>query len=175
MRVNIINEDGLDEAMLGLSLSYNKEIKNGDEMFAVAKKLASKDGGHNKFLESIVIWIDITAPRYWWQQFDTYRIGITKQSDSTMHTIMKRPLTQEDFETPIPEYLLMLLNAYIVQKNFDAIKNILPEGFLQRRVVCTNYKVIRNIIKQRETHKLKEWQVFCSMREQLNTPELLGL
>ena len=89
MDVQIMAECGVVEAMVGLSLSYGVG-KSYEEMLEVAKKLYNKDGGHNKFLESIVVWLNIDAPRYWWQQFDTYRVGTTKQSGSTMHTIMKR-------------------------------------------------------------------------------------
>ena len=158
MKVTIIKEAGYEEALLGLSLSYNKDPKN---MRSVAMKLSSRDGGHNKFLESIVLWLDITAPRYWWQQFDTYRVGVTKQSESTMHTVLKRKLTQEDFEGPILTDTLEALNQLIADKDFGRLKNELPEGFLQRRIVCLNYKVIRHIIRQRRTHRLPEWQMFC--------------
>jgi len=92
--IEIVNESGYHAAMLGLSLSYNKSLC---AMYDVAKKLYNKDGGHNKFLESIQIWLDIKMPRYWWQEFDTYRVGVTKQSESTVHTVFKRELTQEDF------------------------------------------------------------------------------
>ena len=79
MKVEILKEAGYDEALLGLSLSYGTTIERAEE---VAKKIASKNGGHNKFLESIIMWIDVTAPRYWWSQMDTYRM-MTKQSQST--------------------------------------------------------------------------------------------
>lgn len=158
MRIEILKEDGYIEALTGLSLSYNQRI---DKMPEVALKLCDKDGGHNKFLESIVVWLDIKAPRYWWQQFSTYRAGVSTQSESTIHTLMKQELIQEDFEFPISEELLEVLNECIKNKDFKELKNILPEGFLQRRIVCTNYKTLRNIISQRKTHKLDEWNKFC--------------
>jgi len=69
------------------------------------KKLYNKDGGHNKFLEMIYVWLDVIAPRYWWQEADTYRIS-TKQSASTMHTLHKEEFTQNNFQYSIqPEYL----------------------------------------------------------------------
>ena len=83
MNVTVLNEAGYQEALLGLSLSYEQSL---DKMPAVAERLAQRDNGHNKFLESIVVWLDVIAPRYWWQEFDTYRIGVSKQSSSTMHT-----------------------------------------------------------------------------------------
>lgn len=169
MKVKILKEDGYKEAMLGLSLSYGTDKEKAE---STAIRLYTKDGGHNKFLESIVVWLDITAPRYFWQQFDTYRIGVTKQSESTMHTILKRELTQLDFEDPIKPIILSNLNDRIQKKEFDQIKNELPEGFLQRRIICTNIKTLRNIIAQRKHHKLALWQQFCAeIFAQTNYPE----
>jgi len=159
MKVEVLKEAGFEEALLGISLSYDTEY-DILKQYKVAKKLAPKDLAHNKFLESMQVWIDITAARYWWQQFDTYRVGTTKQSGSTMHTIMRRNLKQDDFEKPIYPSTLDNLNHLIRIKDFDQLKNELPEGFLQRRIVATNYKVLRNMILQRGTHKLKEWQFF---------------
>ena len=157
MKIEILHEAGYDEALLGLSLSYNQPPEN---MPKVASRLYKLEDGHNKFLESIIVWIDITAPRYWWQQFDTYRIGVTKQSESTMHTILKRKLTQDNFEDRINFLLLFALNVAIKFEKFKWVKKHLPESFLQRRVVCTNYKTIRHIIRQRKDHRLKEWHLF---------------
>jgi len=172
MQIKILNECGYDEALLGLSLSYNTE----KSMDVVAEKLASRDGGHNKFLESICVWIDIDAPRYFHQQLDTYRVGITKQSESTMHTIMKRSLVAEDFEGEFTIGINVIndLNWLIERKRFDEVKRLLPESFLQRRIICTNYKVLRNMIIQRETHKLPEWTTFCNeIRTQCKYKKLL--
>lgn len=157
MKVTVLNEAGWEAAIEGISLSYNVSFEQAER---AALKLYNKDGGHNKFLESMVLWIDITAPRFWWQEFDTYRVGVTKQSESTIHTITRRPMTQGDFEDPIPQEWLDRLNRYVEMKAFSAIKNMLPEGFLQRRIVCLNYKVLRNMIAQRKNHKLPQWHVF---------------
>lgn len=171
MNIKILKECGYEEALLGLSLSYNTDR----DMSVVAEKLADKDGGHNKFLESIVVWLDIDAPRFWWSQCDTYRSGITKQSESTMHTIMKRELTVDDFEDSwLPEESLTIINERIRDKKFDEVKILLPEGFLQRRIVCTNYKTLRAMINQRKTHKLKQWSYFCdAIKNQVAHSELL--
>lgn len=156
MKTKLIREAGYKEAMLGLSLSYGTTIKRAEE---VAKRLAKKQGGHNKFLESIMLWIDCTAPRYFWQQADTYRMS-TKQSESTMHTIMKRDLTMNDFECGIWEPLLNQLNHYRECKSFVAIKHHLPESFLQRRIWCMSYKTFQNIYNQRKNHRLQAWRDF---------------
>ena len=161
MKVKILYEAGCEQALLGMSLSYDQKFYYPTQ-YKIALKLSKKDGGHNKFLESMQVWIDITAPRYWWQQFDTYRVGTTKQSGSTMHTIMRSNLTQNDFAEPIHAETLYRLNHLISVKDFNQLKVELPEGFLQRRIVNTNYKVLRNVILQRKTHRLKEWQIFIN-------------
>jgi hypothetical protein len=183
MRVRVRQEAGYDLALEGIGYSYNME--DIERLKKVSEKLAPKDGGHNKFLESIVVWLDIDAPRYWWSEFDTYRIGVTKQSESTMHTITHRHLTQNDFADEIYEDTLKRLNDAItlynvVEKNmkedlFREIKNNLPEGFLQRRMVCTNYKVLKHMMAQRKQHRLHEWKFFVvAIMDQVEHPELLA-
>lgn len=163
MRIRILKEAGLEEALLGLGLSYGKtkyvfEVALNEELYALLVKLHDKDGGHNKALESICVWLDITGPRYWWQQMATYRIGTSTQSESTMHTLGTKELFQEDFEQPIPKDMLTILNSnYCVLER----KRLIPESFLQRRIICTNYKALRHIINQRKHHKLAEWKQFC--------------
>jgi len=159
----------MDEAMYGLSLSYGTDIS---KMEKVADGLAWKDGGHNKFLESIIVAIDIDAPRYWWSQFDTYRIGVTKQSESTMHTLMERELTFLDFCPGVSAISISVVNKYIRAKDFMAAKVNLPEGFLQQRVVVLSYMSLRRMRKQRYNHKLEEWRVLCdNIASQVTKPQ----
>ena len=170
MNVVVLNEYGYEIALKGLALSYKDsslcDTKWWDDskqtkMRKIAKALAKKGGGHSKFLESIVVYLDINAPRYWWSEFDTYRIGVTKNSESTMHKLTKRPVTHSDFDTPISECTLIEINDAISAKlPINQIKGKLPESYLQRRIVCTNYKVLQNIVWQRRNHKLPEWQYF---------------
>ena len=159
MKIEVMHEAGYEQALVGLSLSYKQPVEN---MPDVAHRIHAKEDGHNKFLESMMVWLDITAARYWWQQFDTYRIGITKQSESTMHTLLKRLLTQDDFEGEIDPTALAHLNELIAAREFVQAKRELPESFLQRRVICTNYKTLRRIVYQRSIHRLVEWQTFCA-------------
>ena len=198
MKIEIMTEHGYEEALYGLGLSYGltsdisydfwmEQDAHFSERFYrledLAIKLANKGDGHNKFLESIVVWMKIQAPRYLWQEADTYRVGMTKQSESTIHTITKRNLTQDDFSYPIPKEVLENLNGlidlYRTSKSlevFHLIKNNLPEGFLQRRIVCTNYKTLRNMAQQRKGHKLVEWKEFIyQLQKQLKRVELIGL
>jgi hypothetical protein len=168
MLTTVLNETGYEESAFGFSLSYNSTKDRAKELFP---KFAFKQGGENKFLESIYIWLYIKAPRFWWQEFDTYRVGITKQSESTMHTLVKKSLNQSNFEYHTSEELIRDLNVLIKIYNetedkqtksdmFLAIKNNLPEGFLQQRVVCLNYKTLQNMYNQRKNHKLHQWQIF---------------
>lgn len=176
-KVTIIKEAGYREALYGLSLNKKKYI-NSDEDFArmekVAQKLAPKDYGHSKFLESIYLWVDVLMPRYAWQEMDTYRLS-TKQSESTLKgVIMRKELTQEDFVENINEYFLGQLNDFIKHEKFRELKQHLPEGYLQRRLWVFNYKTLRNIIIQRRKHYLPEWKYFCAeMTKQVLHPELL--
>jgi len=158
MKTTVLNESGYDEAMLGLSLSYNQPIS---KMPAVACGLIEKGGSHVKFLESMIVWIDVTAPRFFHSQLDTYR-HVTKQSESTMHTLTKRKLTQDDFSATIPMSILSVINSYIGLGQLIHAKDILPESFLQRRIVCTSYKTLANMYAQRIDHKLPQWQEFLS-------------
>jgi len=157
MHVEILGEAGYNPAMTGLSLSYNQPV---EKMQDVSLKIYNKDGGHNKFLESIMIWLLVDAPRYWWQQADTYRIS-TKQSESTMHTIMKGELDAHDFENNgVTKSSLADLNRLIKKKDFETLKKRLPESFMQRRVWMMSYKTLRNIVQQRSSHKLGNWKEF---------------
>lgn len=176
MKIQIIKEAGIEEALYGLGLSYGltsdisydnfiNDIKLFDRVYDISKHLYKNDGGHNKFLESIHIYIKIQAPRYWWSEADTYRLS-SKQSESTMHTLTKRDLTQNDFEYEIPNFYLEYLNGRagaVLSYNIDIdiLKNCLPEGFLQTRIWNISYKTLRNIIQQRHDHKLPQWRLFC--------------
>ena len=186
MKIEVISESGYIPALFGLGLSYGitSEMSVSDflqdenairKMTGVALKLCTKDGGHNKFLESMFVALDIDAPRYWWSEFDTYRVGTSKQSESTMHTIRKRELNASDFEGFACPATVTEVNLLIRKgRPVDAIKAALPEGFLQRRIVTTNYRVLRNMILQRRKHRLPQWRNFCaSILEQVEFPEFL--
>ena len=186
MEINILEEAGIRKALVGMKFSHevecpleevycNNDTWHDGSAIKTAEVLASKDGGHNKFLESIIVWFDMRAKLKFWKQFDTYRVGITKQSKSTMHSILKRPLTQEDFGHKVSERRLHYWNNLVGEGRFEELTDDLSEGYLQTRRVCCSYKSIRTIIKQRHLHKLPEWGQFCLyMKENLEYPELLG-
>ena len=181
--VRVLCEAGFKEALFGLSLSYRtltpleingtKRYFDDDQHFLklckIAETLAFKQGGHNKFLESMQVWLLIRGSLSFWKQFDTYRVGTTKQSESTMHTLRKRVLTENDFTKEtfcIPT----------ITQNFsiDEMRDSLPSGFLECRVVNTNYKTLQNIIHQRKNHKSKKWNTFIEMLlKQVKFPQFL--
>lgn len=170
MNITVLGEAGLEWALYGMALSF-KDRKldpetwwpaQRDKAFKRAAILAHKQGGHNKFLESVVVWLDIEAPRAWWSEMDTYRVGTTKQSESTMHTLAKRPPEHSDFQEGTDDYQIQgfIVLWEEIKSDIHRLKMNLPEGFLQRRVICTNYKVLQNILWQRDGHRLKLWQQF---------------
>lgn len=179
MEAKVIEEAGYEAALKGLSLSY----KQKKDMTEVAQNLAPKDYGHNKFLESMIIWILVKAPRYWWQEADTYRIS-TKQSESTMHTLVEEFTGIVDW-TKAFETTYCVASAQRVQINealrirdpnekLIRIKQLLPESFLQRRMWCMSYKTLRNISIQRQNHRLIHWRSFLyQVYDQAKRRELL--
>ena len=177
----VIGEFGYEQAMLGISLSYNSTPERASQ---IAVSLAHRGGGHSKFLEQIELWIDITTKRNIWQELDTYR-HVSKSSESTMHTLTKNEIVQEDFATNIPEdylsYLNEIVSFYKGETNpqekiilLTTLKDSLPEGFLQRRMVHMNYATLQNIYRQRINHKLEWWRIFLfSVLEQIEHPEFI--
>ncbi|MBL7214490.1 MAG: hypothetical protein ISS71_02295 [Phycisphaerae bacterium] len=184
IKVEKVDEAGYDAALRGLA--HNKKQET-EKMTVVAEKLAGLDGGHNKFLESMIVWLDVRAPRYWWQEADTFRLS-SKQSESTMHTLtaellaidMDNPASVEAFIADnfepgscSPATLKWIYEA-AQQKDIIQIKKKLPEGFLQTRLWCMSYKTLRNLILQRRAHRLPHWKEFiCQSLAVLDHPELL--
>lgn len=192
MKIELLEESGYDNALLGMSLSYyDHKDPIGDwwnsEKFDRAEKrakaLAHNQGGHNKFLESVIVTLYIQAPRSFWSEFDTYRVGTTKQSASTMHTLDKRLTNVGDYEVGTAYTTIDAFNFCLMQykdpesehyKDITRLKNNLPEGWLQERVVVTNYKVIQNIYNQRHNHRLKYWKEFSEyILKYIEYPELI--
>lgn len=175
MNVTIMSEHGYAEAAEGFSLSYNTSIERAMTLLPL---YAHKGGGESKFLESIVIWMNVNFSRSVWAEADTYRIS-TKQSESTMHTLAKRYAVQSDFEYPIPEDMLYHLNKTIdlyrdKKIGIEQLKNVLPEGFLQRRIWVVSYKTFQNIYQQRINHRMPQWRQFLEVSlVQLEHPEFI--
>lgn len=173
MKVDVLKVDGIKEALLGMGLSYGltsdkniidmEDAKLAGRLTKICEKCARRGNGEDKFLRMIQIWADITAPRFWWAEFDTYKVGTVALSESTMHTLGKRPLAQEDFEWGLPIELIDGLNTYVCANcSIETKKRFLPEGFLQRRIVNFNYAVFANMIRQRRNHRLSQWHYFLN-------------
>lgn len=168
----------------------------GSNDLDLMKRLRNAGTDHRKFMRMITVYVDITAPLYWWKEFDTYKVGTVANSCSTMHKIHAKEFTLEDFscehlfDTPESEFndsmdvlkeVIDILNLY--RDHF--VKNphrkdywwqliqLLPSSYNQRRTVMLNYEVLANIYKSRRNHKLDEWHVFCEWIESLPYSEFI--
>ena len=150
----------------------------GENDLSLATRLCSAGTDHRKFIRQILVSMDITAPMYWWKEFDTYKVGTVANSTSTMHKIHAKPFSLEDFSTDhmTPEvlaqfrtwvdYLEQVRLRYMEDKDkaywYDLIQ-LLPSSYDQKRTVTLNYEVLANIYFARRSHKLDEWHTFCDM------------
>ena len=157
-------------------------------------RLRNAGTDHRKFMRMITVYVDITAPLYWWKEFDTYKVGTVTNSCSTMHKIHAKEFTLEDFshehliddksaEVLGLEYLEFLIGGlnkhrkqYLETKDkkyWWQMIQLLPTSYNQKRTVMLNYEVLANIYKSRKTHKLDEWHDFCDFIESLPYSELI--
>ena len=163
--------------------------------------LAAGGPVHAKYRRMIVVYVDITAPLYWWKEFDTYKVGTVANSCSTMHKIQEKEFTLEDFSTDhLDDVSLDTFNYIIAQLEYDRklylktkvkpmkdeskraelmkkywwqMIQLLPSSYNQTRNVMMNYEVLCNIYKSRKDHKLDEWREFCKWIEDLPYSELI--
>ena len=142
----------------------------------LAVRLCRAGSDHRKFLRQILVSMDITAPLYWWKEFDTYKVGTVANSTSTMHKIHAKPFTLEDFSTDhmtpasleqferFLGYLEQVRLRYLDTKDkahwYDLIQ-LLPSSYNQMRTVSLNYEVLANLYYARRSHKLDEWHTLC--------------
>lgn len=189
MEIKILEEHGYVNAIRGFGYSFMDSAVNPDEFYTEEKfdrieKAAlvhvGRGKGMDKFLRQVCLWTDIRAPRYWWSEFDTYKVGTVAQSTSTMHTLSKRDMTIDDLETTPntidhQRYLVGYLNeAMDLTESLQELKVYLPESYLQRRLVTMNYGVLHTIIGQRKNHRLPEWRQFIeAIYDQVEHRELL--
>ena len=165
-------------------------------------RLRNSGTDHRKFMRMITVYLDITAPLYWWKEFDTYKVGTVANSCSTMHKIADKEFTLNDFscEHLFDRYgdpsmnlnyaykypkavmydLIDILNNYRFwynetkdKKYWWQIIQLLPSSYNQRRTIMLNYEVLTNIYKSRRNHKLDEWHTFCDWIEDLPYSELI--
>lgn len=154
----------------------------GENDLSLASRLAHAGSDHRKFLRQIFVSMDITAPLYWWKEFDTYKVGTVANSCSTMHKIQAKEFSVSDFSCErmtdegldVMASVIAFLEAerrrFVETKDRSAWHNmiqLLPTSYNQLRTVTLNYEVLINIYYARKNHKLDEWHTLCSAIEAL--------
>ena len=154
----------------------------GENDLSLAHRLAVAGSDHRKFLRQIIVSMDITAPFYWWKEFDTYKVGTVANSCSTMHKIHSKEIVREDFSCDrMSDAALTQLDLLIAfmegervkynetkdKEHWNNIIQLLPTSYNQMRTVTLNYEVLINIYYARRHHKLDEWKVLCEAIENL--------
>ena len=167
----------------------------GFDDLKLMKQLVKAGTDHSKFMRMITVTVDITAPLYWWKEFDTYKVGTVRNSCSTMHKIHEKEFTLDDFSHEhllddsfdiyapmnVLEITIVALNFHREQfnktndkKHWYQMIQLLPSSYNQRATVQLNYAVLRNMYHSRKNHKLDEWREgFCSWAESLPYSELI--
>ena len=179
--------------------SSHRGFMVGPNDYDLMKRLRNAGTDHRKFMRMITVYLDITAPLYWWKEFDTYKVGTVANSCSTMHKIAEKGFTMEDFSTehlldePFPvtdEYVETYIDCMTdvikalncARRMFLETKDkkywwqmiqLLPSSYNQKRTVMLNYEVLANIYKSRKNHKLDEWHTFCHWIEELPYSEII--
>ena len=158
----------------------------GDKDLDLMKRLIKSGTDHRKFMRMIPVYVDITAPLYWWKEFDTYKVGTVANSCSTMHKISEKRFEREDFSIEhihnfsehhwmvCMDNIISSLNVarekYLETKDKNywwQMIQLLPSSYNQKRSVMLNYEVLANMYKSRKNHKLDEWRDFCKWMEDL--------
>jgi hypothetical protein len=178
------------------------ELNIGTNDLDLMMRLANAGPVHGKFRRMITVYVDITAPLYWWKEFDTYKVGTVANSCSTMHKIHEREFTLDDFSCEhlyldepsgdltydmraitCQQILMSTINSLNASRNkFIETKDkkywwqmiqLLPSSYNQKRTVQLNYEVLANIYEYRKNHKLDEWRTLCSWIESLPYSEII--
>ena len=160
----------------------NGRFHLGENDLSLAKRLCAAGSDHRKFIRQIFVSVDITAPIYWWKEYDTYKVATVANSTSTMHKIHAKPFDLTDFSTDhmdeetldemkqIVAFLEKIRLKYMEHKDkqywYDLIQ-LLPSSYNQMRTCTLNYETLRNIYHARKNHKLQEWHTFCDWIREL--------
>jgi len=156
MKVLNIKTAFVEEALEFAGLPYEKGRPKETTLKALAN---ASQRSHGKFLRQMMISFVAEAPTYWWIEFDTYKVGTTRMSTSTMHTLMKG-VFPDNFEPTLRGDIVRSINELISKGDLLAVKAALPASFIYTSFVTMNYEVLRNIYKDRFTHKLPQWKEF---------------
>ena len=161
-------------------------IGPNDKQLMMALRNAGTD--HRKFMRMITVYLDITAPLYWWKEFDTYKVGTVANSCSTMHKITDKPFELDDFShehlgfqsVRVLKDTIKVMNDFREEfikdhekENWWQLIQLLPSSYNQKRTVMLNYEVLANIYKSRRHHKLDEWHTLCDRIGSLPYSELI--
>ncbi|MBP5293517.1 MAG: hypothetical protein J6023_05260 [Clostridia bacterium] len=185
-RVSVMN---LDNAIRGARNPLNSWAKSdstynekgefvlGPNDLSLAVRLAHAGSDHRKYLRQVMVCMDVTAPMYWWKEFDTYKVGTVANSTSTMHKIHAKPFERDDFSHDhMDEGALKCLDVIIEYLEGERLKfvedktnkqawynmiQVLPSSYNQMRTITLNYEVLINMYYARKAHKLQEWHTFC--------------
>ena len=173
----------------GPNLELMSEIGPNDA--GLMMKLRNCGTDHRKFMRMITVYMDITAPLYWWKEYDTYKVGTVANSCSTMHKISAKEFTLDDFShehlqedsIAVLELVIHTMNVHRVWLNKESrddpkidwwqMIQLLPSSYNQRRTVMLNYEVLANMYKSRNNHKLDEWRTFCEYVKTFPYSELI--
>lgn len=160
----------------------------GENDLNLMKRLVQAGTDHRKFMRMIAVYVDVTAPLYWWKEYDTYKVGTVANSCSTMHKILDKEFTLEDFSTDrLSEDAINVMSSVVNALNryrqayyerggngwWDNLIQLLPSSYNQKRTLMLNYEVLANIYKSRKNHKLDEWRTFCEWIETLPYSEII--
>lgn len=164
----------------------------GQNDYGLMARLYNAGTDHRKFMRMITVYLDITAPLYWWKEFDTYKVGTVANSCSTMHKIADKEFTEDDFSIEHLfdcwsfDYKTVFLDVITglneARAEFLETKDktywwqmiqLLPSSYNQRRTVMLNYEVLANMYRSRKNHKLDEWKDFCTWIESLPYSKLI--
>lgn len=176
---------------------YKKDEFIGAKDLDLMTRLRNSGTDHRKFMRMITVYLDITAPLYWWKEFDTYKVGTVANSCSTMHKIAAKEFVLDDFshehlisDESIPgrvysakgmmeatvDNLNMFRKLYLEtqdKKYWWQLIQLLPSSYNQLRTIMLNYEVLANIYKSRRNHKLDEWRTFCEWIKGLPMSEII--
>ena len=160
----------------------------GKNDYELALKLCKAGSDHRKFMRMIIVSMDVTAPLYWWKEYDTYKVGTVANSTSTMHKIHSKAFSRQDFSCDrMSEGALACLDSVIrvledarlkfvetKKKHYwDDMIQLLPSSYNQKRTIVLSYEVLCNMYHARKAHKLDEWRDFCKWVEELPYSELI--
>lgn len=172
-------------------MTYPTRYKVGPNDLDLMMRLAKGGSTHAKYRRMIIVYMDITAPLYWWKEYDTYKVGTVANSCSTMHKIHAKEFVLDDFSNDYLDCLYTLPELKSIVSKLNRCRELflethykywwwqmiqlLPSSYNQKRTVLLNYEVLSHIYHDRKDHKLDEWREFCQMIKSLPYAQIITL